>query len=71
MNGTTIAAGSGGIGTLGSGWTLAGNGDFNNDGCADLLLQNGQSLAEWLLNGTQVIAGSGGAGTLGSGWDLL
>jgi hypothetical protein len=71
MDGTAIQPGSSGnIGTLGAGWTLAGNGDFNGDSHADLLLQNGSQLAEWLLNGATVIGG-GGIGSLAPGWDLL
>ena len=68
MNGTAIQPGSGGIGTLGTGWAVARTGDFNNDGHADLLLQNGQQLAEWQMNGTAIQPGSGGIGTLGAGW---
>ena len=50
---------------------MAGTGDFNNDGHADLLLQNSQQLTEWLMNGTAIQPGSGGIGALGTGWDLL
>jgi hypothetical protein len=47
---------------------VARTGDFNNDGHADLLLQNGQQLAGWLMNGTAIQSGSGSIGTLGAGW---
>ena len=49
---------------------MAGTGDFNGDGSADLLLQSGQQLAEWLMNGTQILPGSGNMGALGPGWTV-
>ena len=62
MNGTVIA----GAGDLTSGgvaarpdasWSVAGVGDFNHDGRADILWRNGSgSLAEWLMNGTTITA---------------
>ena len=56
---------------LGTGSVAAGTSDFNHDGYADLLLQNGQQLAEWRMNGTAIQPGSGGIGALGAGWNLL
>jgi hypothetical protein len=67
-NGTSVVGG-GLIGTLGSGWSVVGTQDFNNDGRADLLLQNGQTPAEWQMNGTTVIGG-GTIGTLPAQWSL-
>jgi hypothetical protein len=54
--------GGGSIGTLGTGWAASGTADFNRDGLGDILLQNGQQLAEWQMNGTSVIGG----GTIGT-----
>ena len=54
---------------LGVGWMVAGTGDFNADGRADILLQNGQQLALWEMNGPSILGGSGGIGTtLPTGW---
>jgi len=53
LSGTSILSGSGNIGTLGTGWSVAGTGAFSGSGQADLLLQNGQQLAIWEMNGTQ------------------
>ena len=62
MNGTVIA----GAGDLTSGgvaarpdasWSVAGVGDFNHDGRADILWRNSSgALAEWLINGTTITA---------------
>ncbi len=62
MNGTVIA----GAGDLTSGgvaarpdasWSVAGVGDFNHDGRADILWRNSSgALAEWLMNGTTIMA---------------
>jgi FG-GAP repeat len=41
--------------------------DFNGDGINDVLLQNGQQLAEWQMGGSAAIGG-GTIGALGAGW---
>ncbi|MCG6206407.1 M10 family metallopeptidase C-terminal domain-containing protein [Rhodopseudomonas sp. HC1] len=65
-NGVTVATT-----TLFDSSTATVRNDFNGDGRSDLLLQNGQVLAEWLISGTSVLAGSGGlASALGSGWSV-
>ena len=43
-------------------------GVLNSAGASDILLQNGQQLAEWQMNGTAIQPGSGSIGTLGTGW---
>jgi ELWxxDGT repeat protein len=64
MNGTAIAGSSdltsGGVAARpDASWSVAGVGDFNHDGRADILWRNSSgALAEWLMNGT-TITGSG------------
>jgi microcystin-dependent protein len=56
---------------LGAGSSVAGTGDFNADGNADLLLQTGQTLAESLLNGPSVLPASGNTDSaLQAGWSV-
>ena len=41
-------------------------------GHADILLQNGQQLAEWRMNGTQMLPGSGNINpALSAGWSVV
>jgi hypothetical protein len=55
------------VGTV-AGWHVDGTGDFNNDGKADMLLQNGSgTLVLWQMNGASV-ASSTVIGTVGSAW---
>ena len=73
----TIGGGSPGSIILGQGWTLAGTGDFNGDGFADILWFNTNTgqVTIWLLkctgqNGICPVIGGGSPGsvTVGQGW---
>jgi len=70
MNGTQVIGG-GVVGTLPTGWSIAGVADFNGDGKSDFLLRDISTgaVAEWLMNGAQVIGG-GVVGTIGSSWSV-
>jgi hypothetical protein len=62
MSGRTILAGSGPLQVLSNmAWTVAGTGDFNDDGRADILWHhegNGRN-SLWLMSGRTLLAGSG------------
>ena len=63
MNGTSII-GAGALANPGPSWHVAGTGDFNGDGKADILWQNSDGTPViWLMNGASII-GSGIAGGL-------
>jgi hypothetical protein len=69
---------SGGVGLrLDASWSLAGIGDFNGDGDADMLWRNSNgTVAEWLMNGANVIDGSaitfnGSAVNVAANWKVV
>ena len=62
MNGSTISSSAtptyqGSAVSPGASWSVAGIGDFNGDGDADILWRNSSgSLAEWLMDGSTITA---------------
>jgi hypothetical protein len=59
MNSTGVAS-TGGLGNLPATWSLAGTGDFDGDGNADLLwLDTSGNIAMWFMNGTTVASAAG------------
>jgi serralysin len=81
MNGSQIASSQlltaqGATETLSSAWSVAGLGDFNGDGLADILLQNANgTFADWTMNGSQIassqlLTSQGATETLGSAWSV-
>jgi hypothetical protein len=75
MNGTAILnANSSGVGNVPTDWTVAGVGDFNGDGTADILWRNTSTgdLAIWEMNGTTVLnPGTSGVGAVPTTWSIV
>jgi hypothetical protein len=69
MNGASIAS-SEVIGSITSDWSVAGIGDFNGDGMADVLWRNSTgSLAEWQMNGDSYTPLS--VANVGTAWSAI
>jgi hypothetical protein len=70
MNGANMIGGAV-IGNPGPSWHVKGTGDFNNDGRADILLQNDSGEAViWEMKGTNVI-GAASLGNPGPDWHIM
>jgi VCBS repeat-containing protein len=67
----TQAAIIGNVG-IGSGWDIAGSGDYNGDSFGDVLFRNGNSVAVWQTNGLTPITGAQAAiiGNANSSWTI-
>ena len=81
MNGSQVTAAQqvtlgGGAATPDSSWSVAGIGDFNGDGKADVLWRNTNgSLIDWTMNGSQIasvqaVTLGGSAATPDSSWSI-
>jgi len=61
---------SAGLGSVPTTWRIAGAGDFNNNGSADILWRNASgAVAIWLMNGASVV-GNVGLGTVPTQWKV-
>jgi hypothetical protein len=69
MNGTS-AIGVGAVATVAPEWSIAGSGDFNGDGKADLVWRHSSGMVHvWFMNGTSAI-GVGAVATVAPEWSI-
>ncbi len=62
---------SAGLGSVPTVWRIAGAGDFNNNGSADILWRHASgAVAIWLMNGASVV-GNVGLGTVPTQWKIM
>jgi hypothetical protein len=71
MNGSTVTKTSV-IGSASSDWKIAGTGDYNGDGNADILWRNDLGgVATWQMNGSNVLAaGATSIPTAATSWQI-
>jgi len=71
MEGPSIAS-SAGINTVSTAWHVAGNGDYDGDGNADILWRNSTNGQNWmhLMNGA-TIDSSAGINTVPTTWGIV
>ncbi|NOG71364.1 FG-GAP-like repeat-containing protein [Roseicella sp. DB1501] len=63
--------GGGVVATVDASWSVAGTGDFDGDGRADILWQNADSaVSVWRMDGTRYLGG-GTVATPGAGWSVV
>jgi hypothetical protein len=67
MNGLQVTQ-TGGLGNVGTAWSVKETGDYNGDGITDLLWRDSTgNLAIWFMNGSQVLS-TANFGTVPSTW---
>jgi hypothetical protein len=71
MNGTVLSS-TGNLGSVFPPWSIAGVGDFNGDGKADILWRNSSTgqVEIWLMNGATALT-HGSPGAPDSTWQIV
>src|SRR6201999_3686940 len=72
MNGTQWLSPPVNLGSVPTGWQIAGTGDFNGDGMSDILWRNAANtdLGIWLMNGTQTLSPPVNLGAVPMAWSI-